>query len=304
VGFRLKIEEPPAEGYRRILLEQISSLLRYLSGAELDRTSAVHNARRRCKRIRSVLRLIRAHRKEFAREENGVFREISRWLSPFRDADVRLETFDGLLKELEEEERETYAPFREVLAHKPDAQTPWAFGTSVQRAAEAAGAARDRFKALQLPLDADFGLVQAGLKRSYKRGRQAMKTAFDNGASAPFHDWRKRAKDLDYQLQTLRALWPPVLKGFHKELDQLTELLGQHNDLDVLRETLENADLPEGLRPRDLRAFLEHLAEREAHLREEAHAIGERLYAEKPAAFMKRMKAYWTAWKEEAPVAE
>ena len=304
MGFRLKHEESPAEGYRRILLEQISSLLRYLAGAELDRAKAVHNSRRRCKRIRAVLRLIRSHAKEFAREENGAFREISRWLSPFRDADVRLETFDALEKELDKEGMGTYQPLREIIAERPDATTPWAFGTSVQRATDAANAARERFKALALPMGADFGLISAGLKRSYRNGRRAMKAALTDGESASFHEWRKRAKDLDYTLQTLRPLWPPVLKGFHKELEQLTEVLGKHNDYAVLRASLEAAPESEEMRRKDLRKFLDHVAEREAALREEAQALGERLYAEKPKAFLKRLSAYWTAWRENAALPE
>lgn len=302
VGFRLKHDESPAEGYRRILLEQITSLLRDLGGAEMDRAVAVHNARRRCKRIRAVLRLIHAHAKEFAREENGAFREISRWLSPFRDADVRLDTFDELEKELGEDTSERYQPLREILAARPDASAPWAFSHSVQKATDAATAARERFKALELPMSADFNLVSAGLKKAYGKGRRAMKAALEKGDAEAFHEWRKRAKDLDYSLQTLRLLWAPVLKGYHKELGQLTDALGKHNDFAVLRTTLEAAPELEELSRKDLRRFFEHLDEREAALREEAQALGERLYAEKPEAFLKRIGAYWAAWKEKAPV--
>ncbi len=45
------------------------------------------------------------------------------------------------------------------------------------------------------------------------------------------------------------------------------------------------------------RASEELIARRQAELVEEAVALGERLYAEKPKCFRRRMRGYWRAWR-------
>ena len=62
-----------------------------------------------------------------------------------------------------------------------------------------------------------------------------MSRAYDKPEETAFHEWRKRVKDLGYQTQTLRELWPPVLKRFRDELDQLGDLLGKEHDLTLVR---------------------------------------------------------------------
>jgi hypothetical protein len=49
--------------------------------------------------------------------------------------------------------------------------------------------------------------------------------------------------------------------------------------------------------PGDLDALLEAIAARRARLQSEAVAIGRRLYADEPAAFGARARAWWRAWR-------
>jgi hypothetical protein len=39
-----------------------------------------------------------------------------------------------------------------------------------------------------------------------------------------------------------------------------------------------------------------------AEERAAAHRLGERVYAERPKAFVRRLDAYWHAWRREAPI--
>lgn len=297
MGFRIRHDESPAENYRRILLEQGRTLIRSLDKVEVDRVKAIHEARKSCKRSRSILRLLSKHAKARCQEENGVFREVARALSPYRDADVRLRTLDLIEKRYEGDATEL-APLRELLAEKPDATVPWALPTAVERARQSAVEARERLRMMELPAITSFEFVETGLKRSYKRGRQAMKASLKSGDDEAVHEWRKRVKDLDYQLQTLRPLWPPVLKGFHKELDELADVLGEHNDnVVLLRDLRERA--PELMSAKAMRTFTKTVEEMNVEIRARAEEIGQRLYAEKPKAFLKRLGTYWDAWWDE-----
>jgi CHAD domain-containing protein len=114
------------------------------------------------------------------------------------------------------------------------------------------------------------------------------------GEPAHFHEWRKRAKDLRYQLEFLSSLWPGVLPAVVDDLHELTDLLGQANDIDLLTCTLEMIPRPEQedlFRSPMVRGF--HDWQRE--LRKEGLRVGARLYSDKPGVMVSRMEACWEA---------
>lgn len=97
MGFRLEKDETVGSGFQRILREQTARLSEDLASADKDLEKAIHEVRKRCKRVRAVARLLRPNAKALYRKENAAFRDIARGLSPFRDADVRLQAFDDLV---------------------------------------------------------------------------------------------------------------------------------------------------------------------------------------------------------------
>jgi CHAD domain-containing protein len=141
--------------------------------------------------------------------------------------------------------------------------------------------ARERFKKADIPNERSFKLIRPGLRFCYGRGRRAMSKAYQKQEETAFHEWRKRVKDLGYQMQILRELWPPVLKKLRTELDALGDLLGKEHDLIVLGETIsKQAD--DQVRREDLQGFLKLTKNRKLKLQAQARAAGQRLYAEKP----------------------
>jgi CHAD domain-containing protein len=139
--------------------------------------------------------------------------------------------------------------------------------------------------------------IEPGLLRSCRRGRRAFRKAQDDPTTERLHDWRKRAKDYWYHLRLLTPIARGTMKGQAKDAHQLSDLLGDDHDLAVLRETLLKA---EPALPVDLDAVIGLLDHRRGQLQAEAMLLGERLYAEKPKAFRRRMHAYWKAWRAES----
>ena len=92
-----------------------------------------------------------------------------------------------------------------------------------------------------------------------------MERAYDKPEATAFHEWRKHVKDLGYQMQILRNLWPAVFKRVRGELDTLGDLLGKEHDLTVMRDVIvKNAHV--AIVQEDLQAFLALTEEREFQL--------------------------------------
>ena len=138
-----------------------------------------------------------------------------------------------------------------------------------------------------------FELLRPGLQRAYARGRRRYREAREDPSDERLHELRKRSKDLWYHLRLLRRGWPEVIETTADEAHELSDLLGDDHDLVVL-----GADLEHGFEPLTdgQREHLRKLIEaRRGELQEQSFALAERIFAEKPKRFVKRIGAYWEA---------
>lgn len=270
MAFHLKSGEDVGRGIERILREQFERIER-----DARREDAVHAVRKRCKRVRAVMRLLRERCPKFCRDGNEMFRELGRSLSAFRDAKVLRCTMDSLGPE------ESLGGLRRELPVAPTR----GLEAALSRARGVARSARERVEAVRPGEDLGFEAIESALKRSYRRGREAMAVALEHGGDDAFHEWRKRVKDLGYQLQIARVIWPPVLEGWRGELEALGELLGEDHDLVGLRKAVE------GCRA-DSRVLQERIDRRMQEGRAEARLLGPRFFGEKPGSFGRRLRRY------------
>jgi CYTH domain-containing protein/CHAD domain-containing protein len=297
--YRLKRREDVADGVRRVALGRAGKALEELGEAgEGDSAAAVHGARKDLKKLRALLRLVRGSLDEetFA-AENRRYRNAGRLLGASRDAEVKLQTLAAL-----EERFEAGFPLgaagswrreldrdRERLAGSERGET----ARQIERAQVAIEKGAARIPHWSLRHDG-WKPIGPGLKRSYRLGRREMKRAHADPSAENVHQWRKRAKDLWYQLRLVRRAWPPLLGEMAEQAHELTDLLGDHHDLAVLRTDL--AARREVGRREDFEALIER---RQEELAGAALRLGSRLYAERPKAFGHRLEAYWEAWRGE-----
>ena len=289
--YKLETDESAPTGLQRIAAGRARKARKKLGEVEQDGAVAIHGARKDLKKLRSVLRLIRRQLGEKAyRAQNRRFRDAGRLLSDTRDAEVKVETLDDLEERFGEEFPTAVAePWRRDLERERYAAAADAGGDVAERVEEATAmieAGRDELAAWDLGKDS-WKLVEPGLLTAYADGREALAEVRDQPSDEGVHEWRKRAKDLWYQLRILKELWPEVLGETADQAHDLADRLGDHHDLAVLAADLETRDTVE---PEAIRMLIER---RQQELLAGAVAIGERLYAEKPKAFGKRIKAYW-----------
>ncbi|HSM28599.1 MAG TPA: CHAD domain-containing protein, partial [Thioalkalivibrio sp.] len=295
MSYQLEITEPIDVGVRRIANELIDDAIVRIEAPDRNCHEAVHEVRKNCKKLRALLRLIRPRVPDLYKAENRHFRDAAASLSGIRDAEAALESYDALLKAFDGGvDRCGLAPARRVLTlHKQHLAEEMAdLDARLDAFGERMHEARKRVSDWQLPADdpnhgkRGFGLLEAGLAKTYKRGRKAMDRAYEAPSVENFHEWRKRAKYQRYHLRLLRPVWPRLLKRTRSEVKTLGDLLGEDHDLAVLEEVLTvalGADVSQG-RMDVLKALMR---QRSLQLRDEALWLGRRSYAEKPKAFRK-----------------
>jgi CHAD domain-containing protein len=123
--------------------------------------------------------------------------------------------------------------------------------------------------------------------------------AQETGKAEDFHEWRKRAKDLYYQVRMLCRIWPEQMDAIESELEQLGDFLGDAHDLVLLAGPEGAKELPKEPKE-DAEALIALAQKRQKELQMQALALGAKLYAEKPGSFCKRLKTYWKRWRNQS----
>ena len=297
MAYRLLGNESTEEFLKREASEQVAKALRDLEGADTDLHEAVHEFRKRCKKIRGLIRLVRPGFADYS-AENAWFRDLAGELSAIRDATSMQESLAALRERYADDlDDEAFAAVhawlgerRESLTEERDAREK----IDVIRAELPEALTRiERWRLDSAGTDA----LEAGLTKTYQRARRAMAVAADDGTSRDFHEWRKRVKYHRYHLRLLTPVWPKLMKARYKETKHLSDLLGDDHDLAVLRATLEE----EAGGGADERAALIALSRRRsAELRAAAWSLGRRLFVETPECHAGRMRALLEIRNEES----
>ena len=291
MAYRFDTEEAVGEAFARTTAEQLGAAETALrNDLESDPATAIHDARKSVKKERALLRLMRgAVRSRDRRAENAALRDAARRLSGSRDAEVMIQTLDGLAERYAGQvPHHEFAALRERL---DDAPLEAGNQTAARDAASELAAARERIAGWALKRHG-WAALEPGLGRTYRRGVAAFAEARDEPSDEHLHEWRKRVKDLWYELRLMSEVSGPSVRGQAKDAHALADLLGDDHDLAVLRDRLLGIS---GAVPADVDAVLGLLDHRRSQLQAQAVALGERVYAERPKPFVRRLRACWRA---------
>ncbi len=298
MAYVFEVQETVPQGVNRVVLEQIDGAINDLTSDAIDPHEGVHEARKRFKMIRAVLRLIRDELGEAYTKEGVEFRQFGKKLSAIRDAEAMIETFDKLQADVTGRlDAETFAVVRDKLIGRREiiADEEEDLAQRVVEVVAGLREAHDRVAFWPLTHNS-FEAIGPGLRRIYAQGRSLSSKAYQQTHADLFHEWRKRVKDHWYHSRLLREIWPEVMDGHIEALHRLSQLLGDDHDLVVFRALLTTS--PETFGGADTVRVLQSIVEqRQQALRAAAHPIGERIYAERPKSFRTRIEHYWIVWR-------
>lgn len=237
--FRIDPNKPFDDEIRRAGLELIEEAITSLRDQPSGRHEAVHDARKRFKRLRALYRLIARAAPDFSKEENARFRDIARSLAFAREATALVETVEYL---------ETFAAsttqgkalrsIATVLRKRRDHAIEHEAGLDEAIAAAIAGCeeARKKLKAVSLPdeLKDVTRLVKTGWAKQRKRARKALADCHEQADVEHFHELRKAGQAYWMHLGLLRRLWPSAMRAKRADTKRLVDILGHEHDLSVL----------------------------------------------------------------------
>ncbi|MDB6110485.1 MAG: domain containing protein [Pedosphaera sp.] len=285
MSFKLKDGEKIGRGIRKTARREIDAIIEHLAGRHFEAEGkSVHEARKHLKKTRALLRLIRDELGDrIYRQENRAFRDVGRVLSPRRDAEVLVKALNNLRCGQSPGVKMALLKLEKVLLGRH--QQAFETGDCNQDLGPALKAARRR--AGHWPLEnLEWSDFICGLRRSYGRGRKALKKVERVRTNENLHEWRKRVKDLLYQLHLVEAVCPKVISKLGEEIEKLGEHLGEDHDLAMLDAMAKSA----GLTLKETQGIAHCLEVHRRPLQAAAFDLGRRFYAEKPDRFAQRIR--------------
>ena len=292
MAYRLHLRDT-AGGVRKAAHQRIDKAMAALSVPESG--YGVHQARKRFKELRALLRLVRKPLGVVFTPHSERLRDLGRVLAQARDAGAMLESWDLLAKRFPEPFAEDgFRKVRQRLAAR--AQGEHAEAGLDERIAEVIAQLRVIHEGIDdWPLqEQGFDLLRAGIERTYADGCTELAKARLDRSAEQLHEWRKRVKDHWYQTQLMTPIWPSLMRLRSQSLKQLADRLGDDHDLAMMRQLMQAQ--PEVFGDEAQRERLgKAIDQRREELQKAAFALGDELYLESPKRLVARWRRYWQA---------
>lgn len=284
--FSFRSGETVRDGVRRIGLEQIDALLGDLDGQPSE--ARIHAARKRCKMLRALLRLVRKGIDPAARRSaNARWRGIARALAGARDTAVRHATFQRLIARPNSCRTLAGLLEGEAAAARSSKLDPALRKRLVHRVQ----AGRRAWERLVFP-HRGWRLIGAGFKRSTAEACEGWRAVRDDASDEKLHDWRKATKTWWYHLRLVAKARPKKLQPLVDHLERLGELLGEDHDLATLHIYAREHN------PASLEVIEPLIAHRRRKLQRRACGLADQCFRARPHAFTARVKSWWRDWRE------
>lgn len=270
---------------RKTLLREFHSAVQAArdAAATVDESTskAVHSSRKALRRARAVLRMVAGALPKSERKAVGrALQESRRALSSIRDHAVAPVTLGELtLGELDR------AVAKRVLDTAAEtlpsaAETKQLLGESAARAAAQAEALE-----ASLPAELSWETVVDGIQEVYADARRARRSA--KSSKQWFHTWRRRCKELSYQLELVANHAGARVAAVQSEIEGVTDTLGPAVDLVMVREFV--ATYGQGLGEDEVDHLKSAIDAQLEDLMVETRKGARDLFSQKPRKFAKRL---------------
>jgi CHAD domain-containing protein len=272
---------------REILAEARAAL----ANRKLSDAARIHDFRKALKRWRALLRLLEPPLGKSAKALRMAARDLAQQLARTRDAQSALDALADIEKGDRVPSPRTVAAMSERLHALKRRRERATLNTALRRRMRARITSAERAVGHWMLDDLSFDDVAGSLTETYRRARRAIPKAWKQAPPEALHELRKRVVEHRYQMELVESLWPRFGKLWVEETQRLRDRLGTYQDLAVLTRL---ASPHQPLAP--WRARLRPLiVDRQARHAAAARRIAGNLFAERPKAFRRRIRALWSS---------
>jgi CHAD domain-containing protein len=288
MSFRfLPDDKSAAAAVQRIARQEIVTALAEMADQGQPFDARVHGARRRCKRLRGLARLVRPQFDGYA-HTNAAVREAMARLAHTRDAAVIVETLDSLAEtDPSDVSGEALKRVRQVLSARVEEISADEKQRLIADFTERLRVLAEEAEAWRLGKKG-FAAIEGGLTRVYAGMGEAMREARAAPDDEALHEWRKHVKYHWHHITLMREAAPDVLGPQRALADELGEALGDHHNLSVLI-----GALPQVTGEGDREGITAAARRKQERLAARAFELGRQVAAESPRALARRFSGYW-----------
>ena len=297
MAFRLRPNRPFTAEFISTVRNQLRQAIDALEQQPEGPHEAIHEARKKFKRVRALYRLIQPDAKQFRHRENERIRTMAKTLSAVRDATALIETVDYLASEAgSPEELAALATASATLTERRDRIASEEIDLAAKMAA-AAETCREAIRAVET-LELNDAPQKTARRLAKAWGKEISRAAGDlvaceeTGDGEAFHDLRKVSQTYWMHLSLLSDLWPSAMRAKQREARKLVDLLGHEHDLSVLTQLINES--PEFFGDSDTLALLiGAIIARQQELRQEAIEQAKLVFADDANTEAARIALLW-----------
>lgn len=292
MAFQLRQRESVTDGLRRLAAKQLRSARAALRRTTPPTDRSIHEARKSIKKVRAILRLVEADDGRGVAGCEKRLRKVNRALSRLRDADAMVTIVDKLRSRTPRLLSEhTVARLRRRLTSEKRTAMLTATRDGVWKDVDSLLRTVRRAAKKWQPAHKQFRALAPGIRRTHRRGREALRRARQTRRAADFHEWRKQMKALWYQLRLIEHVDRSTARDV-ASLHRAETLLGDDHNLVVLCARLsKDASMCADAIERDR---VQLAADRQqCELRTQALAAVRGVYRRRSKDFLRSLKRVW-----------
>jgi hypothetical protein len=251
----------------------------------------IHEARRRVKKVRALLRLVRPAFAVKSGPINKQLRNVSRLLAPISDSEARAATLGRLGTRYPQQLpahgvttlQRTLGRRTARIVHAADVDRVFERASAILR--------RQQRHVREWRLrKRGFRAVGPGLAIGLRRMRRAMAEATAHPSGRSYHVWRERVKDHWFHVRLLELRCGGWLADYEKTLEQLDGVLGEYHNCILLQNTII---VEAHLRRDDAARILRVLRRYKGELRREALRLADDLGPQSVSEFVEQVQRHW-----------